>query len=555
MNESQTQLPGTQEPEALERTFRQLTRDEEIETFTQEMLARHAQEPDNLLFAAWYARLTYVGDAVGEAVHKRVIAWQWAIPLALLNAFLFWWLSDESYMFKLPGDTYGYIPWLVVYWMPISTIVILIYWSIAGGSRSPRTWMSMVGLGALSLFVCWAYQQMVPRVAIQQYLNLTAIHLPITALAGIGIVALNGRKDVANRFALLLKMLETLILAGIFVLVGGVFVGITTGLFSVLEVDLPTWVTRVLVAGGLGLIPILAIAILYDPTHLPREQSFDEGLSKVITLLLRLVLPLSLLVLAIYLAFIPFNYQAPLTSRDVLIIYNLMLFAVMILLLGVTPVQTSEMSAAQERWLRWGILGVAGLALLVGLYALFAISYRTWHGALTPNRLAFIGWNVINISLLLYLLIGQWQVGTGDRWLPALKRVFARGAVLYSLWALFVILSTPWLFGQPSDPAFADLPLSIQSAIYGEEYPTLLKCDSPHIYLLERGKKRWIKDIPTFEDQGYRWEDVRFASCEDLRRIPDGPPVPPDAGPPPVPYSPYGPVPTPTLTPTPISDG
>lgn len=64
----------------------------------------------------------------------------------------------------------------------------------------------------------------------------------------------------------------------------------------------------------------------------------------------------------------------------------------------------------------------------------------------------------------------------------------------------------------------------------------LLKCSaSPHIYRIEREQKRWIKDIPTFEAQGHVWEDVKFVSCQYLRDIPDGPPIPPDAGPPPQP--------------------
>ncbi len=64
----------------------------------------------------------------------------------------------------------------------------------------------------------------------------------------------------------------------------------------------------------------------------------------------------------------------------------------------------------------------------------------------------------------------------------------------------------------------------------------LLKCaSSPHIYALENGKKRWIKDIPTFEAKGYVWEDIKFVSCQRLRNLPDGPPIPKDAGPPPQP--------------------
>jgi hypothetical protein len=68
----------------------------------------------------------------------------------------------------------------------------------------------------------------------------------------------------------------------------------------------------------------------------------------------------------------------------------------------------------------------------------------------------------------------------------------------------------------------------------GRPVHVLLKCpQSPHIYRLENDLKRWIKDIPTFLAEGHEWEDVRIVKCGQLRAIPDGDPIPPDAGPPP----------------------
>lgn len=70
----------------------------------------------------------------------------------------------------------------------------------------------------------------------------------------------------------------------------------------------------------------------------------------------------------------------------------------------------------------------------------------------------------------------------------------------------------------------------------GSPIHVLLKCaQSPHIYRLEEGKKRWIRDIDTFVEVGHVWEDVRFVSCSYLRLLPDGETIPPDAGPPPQP--------------------
>lgn len=70
----------------------------------------------------------------------------------------------------------------------------------------------------------------------------------------------------------------------------------------------------------------------------------------------------------------------------------------------------------------------------------------------------------------------------------------------------------------------------------GPPIHVLLKCEgSPHIYRLENQRKRWIRDIDTFVAEGHVWRDVRIVSCDYLRSIADGPPIPEDAGPPPQP--------------------
>ena len=70
----------------------------------------------------------------------------------------------------------------------------------------------------------------------------------------------------------------------------------------------------------------------------------------------------------------------------------------------------------------------------------------------------------------------------------------------------------------------------------GQPIHVLLKCPaSLHIYALESGRKRWIKDIPTFLAEGYVWEDVKIVDCYYLRQLPNGTTIPENAGPPPEP--------------------
>ncbi|MEM7332494.1 MAG: hypothetical protein AAF490_10410 [Chloroflexota bacterium] len=70
----------------------------------------------------------------------------------------------------------------------------------------------------------------------------------------------------------------------------------------------------------------------------------------------------------------------------------------------------------------------------------------------------------------------------------------------------------------------------------GRPIHVLLKCNtSPHVYVLEDGAKRWIDTITTFQIEGFVWEDVKIVNCNELRRLPDGLPIPEDAGDPPQP--------------------
>ena len=106
-----------------------------------------------------------------------------------------------------------------------------------------------------------------------------------------------------------------------------------------------------------------------------------------------------------------------------------------------------------------------------------------------------------------------------------------KGSAEYTCDALIIATgASAQYLGLPSEDAF------LGKFEKGAPIHVLLKCPtSPHIYRVENQEKRWIKDINTFEDEGHVWEDVRLVTCDYLRSIPDGAPIPEDAGPPPQP--------------------
>lgn len=518
-----------QDAKQLEQVYHEAVKTGETAAFKEAIETSHAATPGNLLYAAWFYRLEY---AVTQA-KGYVVAWAWAVPLAVINAVIFWFLSGDRFTVTIEGFRgigRNFFPAIVFLAAPITAIFVLTYFTIVGRKEWRLSALTGISLLAAGAYVLLIYPQLGTAPFQEQYLTLMAIHLPLLAWAGIGAFLIARDRDPTNRFAFLIKSLEVFVVGGLFVIAGGLFTAITIGLFEALDVSFPEVVMRLLVAGGLGLIVVVVPAVIYDPTAPPAEQSFDEGLSKLAALLARFLLPLTLLVLLIYLAFILFNFRAPFDNRDVLIVYNAMLFAVVALLVGATPISLAGVSPRLARWLRLGIIAVAALALLVSLYALAAILYRTALDRLTPNRLTFIGWNVVNIGLLILILLLQLRT-KGEQWPQGLHRAFSAGTVAYAVWTLAVILILPWLFGIDQG-VVENLPQSVQRIIYEEPDPILLKCaDSPHIYLLEQGEKRWIDNIDTFNDRGYVWRDVVFITCANLRSIPDGVPIPADAGP------------------------
>ena len=522
--------------EKLETSYRTVVAEGDEQAFVAAIDGAYTDDPENLLYAAWHYRLAY---ALADRLDEWRIDWAWAVPLAIVNGLLLWWLSDDAqFSVQIMGvgneQSYNSIPHVLLLWAPFSAAAVLTYLAVAGRRR----WAILAGvvgvLALLSAYVLLFYSQTGPTIFQEQYLMLMALHLPLAAWAAVGAYLLFGLSDAENRFAFLAKSLEVGVLAGLFVIAGAVFISVSVALFDALGVQISNLAMRLLVAGGGGLIPVLATAITYNPGVDPIGQSFGSGLSRLIALLMRVMLPLTLILLVVYLAFISMNFRAPFENREVLIAYNAMLFGVMALLLGATPVRNQDAAGTAGVWLRRGIIALAFVALLVSLYALSAILYRAWQDRLTPNRLTFIGWNVVNLAILLLILWKQFTK-RGKPWLTAVHSAFAAGALLYAGWTLVVILAIPWLFGI-SQGNVADLPSSVQYLVYERSDPILLKCPtSPHIYLLDDGEKRWVQDIPTFEAEGFVWGDVALIQCDDLRRISDGPPIPPDAGEPPQP--------------------
>ncbi len=422
-----------QDPEGLEELYQSARGEGESDQFAAAVLACRREEPDNLLFAAWYFRLQQFAPEAAAA--RRPVNWLLAVLIGGLTGLLFWLLSDPS--LELPRQ----VPAIFLFWALVGAGMVILFLTLAARKGWRAALLVLVGLLAAGAYVAL----MVTLWERRYYQDLMALHLPALAWAGVGVALLKGRSEPRERFAFLLKSLEVFVTGGLFLMAGVAFGGITVGLFEALDISLSEELLRFLSMGGLGLVLVLAVAFAYDPLSSPAGQRFREGLSKLISTLMQLLLPLTLLVLVVYLVAIPFNFMAPFRNRDLLIIYNVMLFAIMGLILGVTPVRSEDLTPRQRRDLRRGILAVALLAVVVSLYALSAVVYRTIQGGITVNRLTVIGWNSINIGVLIMLVIRQIKDGA-ENWVASMHRTISSAASAYIVWTLFIVIAIPLIF-------------------------------------------------------------------------------------------------------------
>ncbi|PWB52242.1 MAG: hypothetical protein C3F13_11990 [Anaerolineales bacterium] len=417
--------------ESLYQSARQANEEAEFRTDFQEVFDK---SPDNILLAAWNARFMQMP----LLKVKRTTNWLLAVILGLVTGAILWAISDPSLTIKNGA------PYITLLWSPIATIPTLIFLS----AISKRNYL-YTGLIALALIVAGVYALvMAPRMSSypsNDYLILMLFVLPLLCWMGLGIAVLKFKSSTNNRFSFLIKSIEVIITAGVYLIFGVAFGMITIAMFAALNVTFPDVLMRLAVAGGFGLIPIMAVATMYDPLLQPEAQDFSQGLSKFIFTMMRLLLPLTLIVLVIYLLVIPFNFMAPFQNRNLLIVYNVMQFAIIGLLIGATPLKLDDLSEKLQTWLRRGILAVAILALVVSLYALSAVVYRTVGDVLTLNRLTIIGWNIINIAILFVLIYTQFTK-TSPAWHERLQHVFSRATTVYLIWSVFLVLALPLIF-------------------------------------------------------------------------------------------------------------
>ena len=358
--------------------------------------------------------------------------------LAAANGLILWLASNVS----VNSSDFPY--YLLLFSAPCTAVFMIVYLHIS----SKQIQNNIVVLQLLILILAPFYSSVFGSER-SGYLEVMMPHLIVLSWGAIAIGTINllsyRKNNKYRNFLFLIKSIETMITLGIFGAATIVFSAITISIFSVINITLSDSISRLLVIGTGGAMPVLALAISYIPALSPARQEFSRGISWLIRIFPPVLLAITLPVLFVYSALIPANFMEAFNNREVLITYNIMLFAIMLLLVVCTPVTTNSKQTTMHKVLRFSIIAVAILTVMIGFYALTAVIYRVMMFGLTINRIAVMGWNAINITLMCIVLIRQARYEK-DEWITALQSTFSDGILPYIVWALFVVAISPWYF-------------------------------------------------------------------------------------------------------------
>lgn len=265
---------------------------------------------------------------------------------------------------------------------------------------------------------------------------LTALHLPIALWLVVGVAYVGGRWFAGGgRMDFVRFSGELFIYYALIALGGGVLTGFTMMMFNAIGIN-AEWLAQgwLIPCGAMG-------AVIVGSWLVEAKQSVIENMAPVLT---RLFTPLFTVVLLVFLGTMVWTGSPIDVKREVLIAFDLLLVLVVALVLYTASARDPH--APPDFFDALQLLLVV-TALVVNALALAAIAARISEFGFTPNRVAALGENLILLvnltwSAWLYarFLGGRGSFAILEQWQIAYLPV-------YSVWAAFVVIVFPLVFG------------------------------------------------------------------------------------------------------------
>lgn len=301
-------------------------------------------------------------------------------------------------------------------------------------------WKNSVNIKKLMLpiviiIVSALYINLLPSIESNNSLILACMHLPVFLWSVVGYTYIGG--DLKNnklKISYLKFNGDILVMSALLVLAGGLFSGITLGLFNLIKIKIDEIYFNYVVVWGLSSIPIIATYLV---------QSNPSLVNKISPVIAKIFTPLVFVTVLAFLITVLYTGQDIYSDRNFLLTFNALLLGVMaIILFSVTEATKNESNKISLSLL----FILSGLTTIVNGMALSAIIFRLAEFGITPNRLAVLGANLLIFINLILVFVKLYQVVTKKESVEIVGIIIATYIPLYSIWAFIVIFLFPILF-------------------------------------------------------------------------------------------------------------
>ncbi|MBT9130448.1 MAG: hypothetical protein DDT42_01001 [candidate division WS2 bacterium] len=414
--------------------------------FLSEINRLYQINPQDRLVSAWYFRLHHQRDKLLEK--GKGVNWVLVVTLSGILGFLFSIFSQQGLEMHVAKTT---IPFLFLIWSPLTVTFINQYLFSDLYQKRKQSYILIFFLLLLAAYGSWIINQPLANFWSDEgyanhYLDIFLSHLPLLSWLILSWCQLSFLSDSQEHYSFFLKSIEVLLLGGILISISIAFITLFSSLFNTLGIYFQEELVRWVYPFVFGLVPVITVSLVYTPRITPSQQNFQQGFIRLIPTIGSIFAPLMLIFQVGFLLALPFNFWQPFQQRELLLIYNIFLLFTLGLIFVATPLTRNNLSLKVENWLRKVLLAIGTLSLIICLYAFSAIIYRTlYFESLTVNRFTIIGWNIINISLLITYLYYQFKQGK-ENWTKSTQEVLRSAMIVYTFWVGILLILLPVLF-------------------------------------------------------------------------------------------------------------
>lgn len=367
----------------------------------------------------WHERLNRKSDGIGLTIKKEDVLFLGVA--SIIAGFiakipnLFGLIEDEYY-----ARNFSFIvaPFLVIFF-----------------SRKNHLALKQIAIPLILIFLSALYINILPKIESNNSLILACIHLPIFLWAVIGYTFIGG--DIKNN-SLKIDYIkfngDFLVMSALLVLAGGIFSGITLGLFNLIEVKIEEFYFNYVAIWGLSSIPLIATYLV---------QTNPSLVNKISPVIAKIFTPLVFITVLAFLITLLYTGKNIYSDRNFLLIFNVLLIGVMaIILFSVTEATKNE----SNKMIVLTLFMLSTLTVVVNGIALSAILFRLSEFGITPNRVAVLGANLLIFINLILVSLKLYQVVSKKESVEKVGLIIAGFIPYYSIWAFLVTFLFPILF-------------------------------------------------------------------------------------------------------------